>query len=86
MGQECFLHRMKSITLRYAFDRQDISAIVTDRKRQARIDPSSVENDRTGTALPAVAALFGSSQFQAFAQKLHKRLIAAVVLVWQKRC
>jgi hypothetical protein len=64
---------MKSITLCDAFDRQDISAIVTDRKRQARIDPSSVENDSTRTALPAVAALFGSSQFQAFAQKIEKR-------------
>ncbi len=73
MGNKRLLHRMKPIALRHAFDRQDVSAVVTDRKRQAGIDPPSVDDDRAGAALAAVAALLGSGQMQAFAKKIEQR-------------
>jgi hypothetical protein len=73
VGKKRLLQRMKPITLCHAFDRQDVGAVVTDRKRKARIDPLSIEDDRTGAALPAVAALFRSGQMKAFAQKIEER-------------
>ena len=63
MGNKGLLHRMKPVTLRHTFDRQDVGAVVTDRKREARIDPPSVDDDGAGAALAAVAALLGSGQF-----------------------
>ena len=72
VGEKGLLHRMKPIALRHAFDRQDVGAVVTDRKRKARIDPSSVDDDRAGAALAAVAALLGSGQMQAFAKKIEE--------------
>jgi hypothetical protein len=71
MGDESLLHRMQPIALRYALDRQDLSAVVTDRKRKARIDPSSVDEDRASAALPAVTAFFGSRQMKALAKKIE---------------
>ena len=50
-----------------------LGAVVADRERKARIDPASVDNDRAGAALAAVAALLGSGQVQPFAQKIEKR-------------
>jgi len=72
MGNESFLHRMQPIALRYALDREDLSAVVTDRKRKARIDPSSVDDDRTGATLPAVTAFLGSRQMKAFAKNIEE--------------
>ena len=45
---------------------------MTDRKREARIDPSSVDDDRASAALAAVTALLGSRQFQAFAEQVQE--------------
>ncbi len=73
MGKKGLLHRMKPVALRHAFDCQHVSAVVTDRKRKARIDPPSIDNDRAGAALAAVAALLGSGQIQAFAKKIEER-------------
>ena len=64
---------MQSITLCHTFDRQDVSAVVTDRKRKARIDPSSLDDDRAGAALPPVAALLRSGQMQVLAKKIEQR-------------
>ena len=82
MGDEGLLHRMKPIALRHAFDRQDVGAVVADRQRQARIDPPSVDDDRAGAALAAVAALLGSGQVQALAQKIEQRDARVVELRW----
>ena len=65
---------------RQAFDRKDVSAIVTDRKRKARIDPSSVDDDRAGAALAAVTALLGSCQMEAFAKKIQERYTRVIEL------
>ena len=73
MGNERLLHRMKPVALRHAFDGQDVGAVVADRKRKAGIDPSSVDDDRAGAALAAVAALLGSGQIQAFAKQVEER-------------
>ena len=73
MCDERLLYRVEPVALRHAFDCQDISAIVADRERKAGIDPASVDNDRAGAALPAVAALLGSCQTQPFAKKIEER-------------
>jgi hypothetical protein len=73
VGKKRLLHRMKSITLCHTFDRKDVSAVVADRKRKARIDPSSLDDDRAGAALPPVAALLRSGQMKAFAKKIQER-------------
>jgi hypothetical protein len=70
---KCLLHRMKPIALRHTFDRKDVGAVVTDRERKARIDPSTLDDDRTGAALPAVAALLGAGQMKTFAKKIEER-------------
>src|SRR4029077_19511292 len=57
VGKKRLLQRMKPIAACHTFDREDVSAVVTDRKRKARIDPSSLDDDRAGAALPPVAAL-----------------------------
>ena len=43
VGDKGFLHRVKPATLRYAFDGKDISPVVTDCQRQARIDTPSID-------------------------------------------
>jgi hypothetical protein len=73
VGKKRLLHRMKSATLRYSLDGKDVSAVVTDRKRKARIDPSTLDDDRAGAALPAIAALLRSGQMQVFAKKIEER-------------
>jgi hypothetical protein len=78
VGKKGLLHRMKSVALRDTLDRQDVSAVVTNCKRKARIDPSPVNDDSAGAALPPVAALLGSSQFETLAKKIqegHPRVI-----------
>jgi hypothetical protein len=73
VSQKGLLHRVKSMALGYTFNRQDMGAIVTDRQRKARIDSPSVDDDRAGAALAAVAALLCSCQFQALAKKIKQR-------------
>jgi len=48
-------------------------AVVGDRQRQARIDPPSVDQDRAGAALAAVAAFLGAGQVESFAQQVEQR-------------
>ena len=73
MRDKGLLHRMQPVALRDAFDRQDVSAVVADREREARIDPAAVDDDRAGAALAAVAAFLGSGQIQPFAKKIEQR-------------
>jgi hypothetical protein len=80
VGKKGLLHRVKSITPCHTFDRNDVSAVVTDRKCKARIDSSSVDDDRAGAALAAVAALLGSRQMEAFAKKIQERYTRVIEL------
>jgi hypothetical protein len=64
---------MKPAALSQTFDREDFGAVVADRKRKARIDPPSVDDDGAGATLAAIAALLGSRQFKAFAKKVQER-------------
>jgi hypothetical protein len=64
---------MKPITLCHTFDRKDVSAVVADRKCKARVDPSSLNDDRTGAALPPITALLRSGQMEALAKQIQKR-------------
>jgi hypothetical protein len=72
VGKKGLLHRMKSAALRDTFDRQDVSPVMTDCKRKARIDPPPVDDDSAGAALATVTALLGSCQFEALAKKIQK--------------
>jgi len=73
VGNKGLLHRMKPVALRHTLDREDVGAVVADRKRKARIHPPSVDDDGAGTTLAAIAALLGSCQFEAFAKKIQER-------------
>ena len=58
---------------RQALDGEDVRAVAADREREARIDPPPVDEDGAGAALPAVAALLGPGQVEAFAQQIEQR-------------
>src|SRR5258708_223947 len=58
---------------RDAFDREDVGAVVAERQRQARIDPSAVDQDRTGAALAAVTSLLGSCEMETLTQEVEHR-------------
>ena len=73
MRDEGLLHWMQAVAARHAFDGQDVRALVTDRQRQAGIDAPSIDDDRAGAALAAIAALLGSGQIEPFAQKIEQR-------------
>ena len=62
MCDEGGLHRMKGVALRHALDRQDVGAVVAERQGEAGIDPASVDQNRAGAALPAVAAFLGAGR------------------------
>src|ERR1700704_3109310 len=49
-----------------------MSAFVADRQRQARIDPSPIDQNRTGAALAAVTSLLGSCQVQTLTQEIQQ--------------
>ena len=72
-SNECLLYGMKAVALRYALDRQDLGAVETNCKREARIDPPSIDEHGAGAALAAIAALLGSCQIQPFAQQVKQR-------------
>ena len=82
MRDERRLHRMQLVAARDALDREDVGAVVADRQRQARIDPSAVDQDRARAALAAVAALLGSGQVEPLAQEIEQRDARVV----QARC
>src|SRR5258705_7273711 len=46
---------------------------MADRKGQARIDPPSVDQDRAGAALAAVASFLGTRQIEPLAQQIEQR-------------
>src|SRR4029077_9212139 len=73
VSKKRLLHRMQAIPARHAFDREDVGAVVADRERQAGIEPASIDDDRAGAALPAVAALLGTGQMKALAKQVEQR-------------
>ena len=72
MSNESGLDRMQFVAASDALDREDVGAVVADRQRQARIDPSPVDQNRAGAALAAVTSLFGSCQVQTLAQEIQQ--------------
>src|SRR5260221_3077706 len=73
MGDEGGLDGMKLVAASDAFDREDSGAVVADRQGQARIDPPSVDQDRTRAALAAVASLLRARQVETLTQQIEKR-------------
>src|SRR3954471_6101972 len=73
VGKKRLLYGMKAVTLRDAFDRKNVSAVMTDRKRQTGIHPASVDEDSACAALAAVTALFGPRQFEPLTKKIQER-------------
>jgi hypothetical protein len=72
MGDESGLDGMELVAASDALDREDVGAVVADRQSQARIDPSSVDQDRARTALAAVASLLSSRQIETFTQEIEE--------------
>ena len=72
MRKKRLLHGMQAVAVRHTFDCEDVRAVVTDRKREARIYPSAIDDDGASAALTAVAALLCSWQIEAFAKKIEK--------------
>ena len=73
MRDEGRLHRMKRVALRRTLDGADHGTVMADREREAGIDPTSIDQDGAGAALPAIAALLGSGQMELLAQKIEQR-------------
>ena len=73
MRDESGLDRMQLVAASDALDGEDVGAVVADRQRQARIDPPTVDQDRTGAALAAVASLLGAGQVETLAQQVEQR-------------
>jgi hypothetical protein len=73
MLDEGLLQGMKRASLRQAFDRRDLCAILHDREREARVDAPAVEQNGTGAALAVVAALFGPGNVEIEAQRVEQR-------------
>jgi hypothetical protein len=73
MRDESSLDRMQLVTASNAFDCEDVGAVQADRQGHARIDPPTVDQDRTRTALAAVTSLFGTGQVETLAQQIEQR-------------
>jgi hypothetical protein len=73
VSDEGGLDGMQRVAPSQAFDRQDLRAVAADRQRKAGIDSPPVDVDRAGAALPAVAALLGPGQIEAFAKEIEQR-------------
>src|SRR5258706_6063890 len=73
MRDEGGLDRMQLVPARDAFNREHIGAVVAERQRQARIDPSTVDQDRARAALAAVTSLLGTCQVEMLAQEIEQR-------------
>src|SRR5258708_27133095 len=72
MGDESGLDGMEFAAARDTLDRENVGAVVADRQCQARIDPSSVDQDRARAALAAVASLLGSRQIETLTQEIEE--------------
>src|SRR5258708_34191495 len=72
MRDESGLDRLELVAASDALDREDVGAVVADRQRRARIDPSTVDQDRTGAALAAVASLLGACQVEGLNRRQHR--------------
>jgi hypothetical protein len=71
-SDESGLDRMKFVPASDALDREDVGTVTAERQCQARIDPSSVDQDRTRAALATVASLLGSRQVEALTQEIEE--------------
>src|SRR5260221_201471 len=57
---------------RDTLDRENVGSVVAECQCQARIDPSSVDQDRARAALAAVASLLGSRQIETLTQEIEE--------------
>src|SRR4029077_11680477 len=64
---------MQPVALRDTFDGRDCGAVMAYRQREAGVDPPSVDEDRAGAALAAVASLLGSGEVETLAQQVEQR-------------
>ena len=68
MINEGLLQRMQRPVLSRAPRSWSPCALLHDGKCQARVDPPSVDQHRTGTALAVIAAFFGAGKVEMFSQ------------------
>jgi hypothetical protein len=73
MSDEGGLDGMEFVPASDTLDREDFSAVIAERQSQARIDPTSVDQDRARAALAAVASLLGPRQVKTLTQKIEER-------------
>src|SRR5438105_7449427 len=66
------LDRMQEATLRESLDCGDVSAVVHQRKREARVDPSAVDQDGARATFATVAALLGARQAELILQRVEQ--------------
>jgi hypothetical protein len=72
VSDESGLDGMEFVAASDAFDREDFGAVTAERQSQTRIDPSSVDQDRTCAALAAVASLLGSRQVEMLTEQIEE--------------
>ena len=72
MRNEGLLDRVEIIALCQSLDRGDLCSLVTDREGKAGIDPPSVDQNRAGPTLAAIAPLLGSRQIEALPKEVEK--------------
>ncbi|ORV96089.1 hypothetical protein AWC13_19135 [Mycobacterium kubicae] len=70
---ERLLQRVKFAALGKTLDGGDVRAVMHHRKRQAGVDPPTIDQHRAGTAGSLVAAFLGARQPGAFAQHVQQR-------------
>jgi hypothetical protein len=64
---------MKRVPLCQAFDRRDARAVLHDRKREARINAATIDQNGAGTALAVITALLGASEAEIEAKRVEQR-------------
>ena len=72
MRNKCPLQRVQATVGSQSFNGGDVGVCHGQCQSQTTVDASSVDEDRAGTALAVVAALFGASQSETFAQQVEE--------------
>jgi hypothetical protein len=72
MLDEGGLHRVQRAVAGEPFDGRDLVALLHDRKGQAGVDPTAVDQHGAGAALPEVAPLLGAGQPEMLAQRVEQ--------------
>lgn len=67
------LHGVQAVWSSQAFDSGDFVALVHQRQGQAGVNPPTVNDDGTSTALAMIAPFFGACEMKMFAEDIKKR-------------